>query len=213
MSEKRPSRRAQQKEETLQLILAAAKKLFAQQGFQKTTIRAIAQEAGVAVGTVFVHFPDKSALLAATLYEEIERAVENAFTSLPAGAPIKTQLLHIARSLFQHYDADRALSRELLRETLFMGGEWGQRSRRQAEAFLVRMAELLCRARASGQLPEDANCQLLATAFFSHYFSVLVTGLRQEVNWDPETQTAVLASLLDTMLPKIEEPGKQRDGV
>ena len=211
MVEKRPSRRAQQKEETLHLILDAAKKLFARQGFEKTTIRAIASEAGVAVGTVFVHFPDKAALLAATLYEEIERALANAFATLPPDAPIKAQLLHLARSLYEHYGADRALARELLRETLFMGGEWGRRSRRQAEAFIAQVAEMLCAARVSGQLPGDADCQLLATAFFSHYFSVLVTGLRQEVNWDPEVQAMVLAALLDTMLPKAEEPREHVD--
>jgi len=211
MKTKRQGRRAQQKKETLGIIVQAAKKLFAEQSFDKTTIRAIAKEANVAVGTVFVHFPDKSALLAATLYEEIEQALQNAYDTLPEEAPIKEQLLHLAHSLYLHYDGDRALARELIQKTLFMGGDWGQASRRQVEAFIAKVAEMLCAARKSGQLPADANCQLLASAFFSHYFMVLVTGLRPEDGLGPDLQTDLLGQLLDTLLGSQQTEGNQND--
>lgn len=44
-------------------ILQAAKKLFARQGYDGTTTRELAQEAGVAEGTIFRHFESKKAIL------------------------------------------------------------------------------------------------------------------------------------------------------
>ncbi|MCP4933225.1 MAG: helix-turn-helix transcriptional regulator, partial [bacterium] len=81
---KTKGRRAQQKEETRKLIIETACTLFSERGFDKTTIRAIAQKAGIAVGTLFVHFPDKPALLAATLYEDIEQVLQTAMATVPA---------------------------------------------------------------------------------------------------------------------------------
>lgn len=58
------TRRQAQARETRQQILAAARVLFITRGFAGTTIEAIAQEAGVAVETVYTGFGSKRALLA-----------------------------------------------------------------------------------------------------------------------------------------------------
>lgn len=44
------------------VIIEAARELFAQQGYEETTVAQIARAAGVAVGTVYLHFQDKHAL-------------------------------------------------------------------------------------------------------------------------------------------------------
>jgi AcrR family transcriptional regulator len=49
--------------ETQTRILKAARKLFARRGFEGTTTRDLAQEAGVAEGTLFRHFENKKAIL------------------------------------------------------------------------------------------------------------------------------------------------------
>lgn len=45
-------------------ILQAARTIFARDGLEGATLRAIAAEAGVAVGTVYLHYPGKEALYA-----------------------------------------------------------------------------------------------------------------------------------------------------
>lgn len=45
-------------------ILQAARTIFARDGLEAATLRAIAAEAGVAVGTVYLHYPGKEALYA-----------------------------------------------------------------------------------------------------------------------------------------------------
>jgi AcrR family transcriptional regulator len=49
--------------QTRSRILQAARRLFSSQGFDGTTTRDLAQEAGVAEGTLFRHFPNKKAIL------------------------------------------------------------------------------------------------------------------------------------------------------
>jgi AcrR family transcriptional regulator len=58
-------RRAQQAEATRTTIVRAARALFARHGYQATTLQAIAQEAGVAVATIYAVFGSKASILSA----------------------------------------------------------------------------------------------------------------------------------------------------
>ena len=66
------NRREASKKETRQLILRAARRLFAQKGMEECTIRDIARKAGVSPASVVVHFKSKTALLE----EALNRAPE-----------------------------------------------------------------------------------------------------------------------------------------
>ncbi|TCC34582.1 TetR/AcrR family transcriptional regulator [Kribbella capetownensis] len=61
-------------------ILAAATEAFAEHG-PKATTEQVAIRAGVAVGTVFRHFPTKDALLVAIMKESLQRLTELAAES------------------------------------------------------------------------------------------------------------------------------------
>lgn len=67
----RGNARQRSKLETRARLLEAASEHFAISGSQKTTIAMIADRAGVATGTVYLHFPDKAALLEAVLTEAL----------------------------------------------------------------------------------------------------------------------------------------------
>jgi AcrR family transcriptional regulator len=56
-------RKAREKEALKALILKGAKKLFIEKGIEQTTIRNIADEIDYSVGTVYVYFKDKTAIL------------------------------------------------------------------------------------------------------------------------------------------------------
>ena len=68
---KRPydsTRRQEQAQETRKRIIAAARQLFVQQGYGKTTMVQIAEAAGVAVETVYAAFRNKATLLRRVWY-------------------------------------------------------------------------------------------------------------------------------------------------
>jgi AcrR family transcriptional regulator len=56
-------RKTKKKEELRELILEGAKKLFVKNGIDATTIRNIADAVDYSVGTVYVYFKDKNAIL------------------------------------------------------------------------------------------------------------------------------------------------------
>ena len=56
-------RKAKGKEDLKDLILVGAKKLFVEKGIDQTTIRSIADSIDYSVGTVYVYFKDKNAIL------------------------------------------------------------------------------------------------------------------------------------------------------
>jgi AcrR family transcriptional regulator len=68
--EREPTRNERRRTETRARLLAAARKLFAAQGFEATTIRDIAGDADTALGSFYNYFRTKEEVLAA-LMEEI----------------------------------------------------------------------------------------------------------------------------------------------
>ncbi len=69
MTDVLPGRRERKKEETKRKIYEAATKLFADKGFQSTTVDDIAAAADVSKGTFFNYFPRKEAIIR-FLFEE-----------------------------------------------------------------------------------------------------------------------------------------------
>jgi len=65
-------------------ILDAAIRLFQERGFERTTLRAIADEAGVSLGLTYRYFEGKDALVAA-LYERLTERFVASLGALPAG--------------------------------------------------------------------------------------------------------------------------------
>ena len=113
------NRREASKNETRQLILRAARRLFAQKGMEESTIRDIAREAGVSPASVVVHFKSKTALLEEALNRDIEAALSELVASMPEDLEFLDRLMHLAKGFFRLYDQNRKLYRALIRYTIF----------------------------------------------------------------------------------------------
>jgi AcrR family transcriptional regulator len=91
----RPSRRAQAKRLTREKIVGAAKSLFAERGYEASTIRDIAKAAGMSTGAVFASFTDKSDLfteIAETEQAGLYQAMQLAGAGLSGRAAIAAML-------------------------------------------------------------------------------------------------------------------------
>lgn len=76
--------REEQKAQTRALLLATAKLQFEQRGFGEVKVGDVAADAGVAKGTVFVHFATKEALFLALTEEELFAWLDTVDTALQA---------------------------------------------------------------------------------------------------------------------------------
>ena len=193
------SRRHIQKEETRKIILESSRELFNELGFDKTSTRAIATRAGVGVGTVFSHFPDKSSLLIAALLDDLTSTQANAMKSMPKDANVCDRFLHLARFLYTYYSKRPDLSRTLLKELWFVKGEWGGKLTTQAFEFVLLVSNMLDQAKKRKEIRPEADTLLCARAFFSHYLIVLYEGLNSS-EVDVETMLDTLKRMLDQLL-------------
>lgn len=91
-------------------ILEAAKRLFPAQGFDGTSMDAIAAEAGVSKLTVYSHFKDKDSLFFETVACKCEEQLPHAIFEIRRGAPLRDQLLQIGRAFFRLITSDEAMA-------------------------------------------------------------------------------------------------------
>jgi AcrR family transcriptional regulator len=84
-----------------QLILSAAKRCFARNGFAGTTTRSVAAAAAISEGLLFKHFPTKSALYAEILAEECE--ADPHLAHLLGQAPSTATLVELVRGMVRHF--------------------------------------------------------------------------------------------------------------
>ena len=84
-----------------QLILNAAKRCFARNGFAGTTTKSVAAAASISEGLLFKHFPTKSALYAEILAEECE--ADPALHRLLGKEPSTETLVVLIREMVRHF--------------------------------------------------------------------------------------------------------------
>lgn len=80
----RPSGQSAQGAAARQRLYEVALKLMAKKGFESTTLRDVANEAGVSVGLLYRYFPSKRAIIIA-LYEELSADYARQAAAMPRG--------------------------------------------------------------------------------------------------------------------------------
>ncbi|HET8941636.1 MAG TPA: TetR/AcrR family transcriptional regulator [Rudaea sp.] len=91
-------------------ILDAAKQLFINQGFDNTSMDAIASAAGVSKLTVYSHFNDKETLFTEAVRSKCEEQLPAEIFMPDLQGPIRNQLLAIARAFFKLITSGDALA-------------------------------------------------------------------------------------------------------
>jgi AcrR family transcriptional regulator len=178
------SSRAAQKLATRSMIISTAKQLFLTRGYDATTTRHIADEAGVAIGTVFAHFPDKDHLLREILSAIIEQFLCEVRPTLLATTGAVEALLAYANRLIPFYLENPDLSRTLLRSVMFDQNGYSN----QLHFFVAEIAERL-ELDAPGLI--ESSRQDMATVLVANYLFSVIGALGN----DKETAETTLADL------------------
>jgi AcrR family transcriptional regulator len=84
-----------------QLILGAAKRCFARNGFAGTTTKSVAAAAAISEGLLFKHFPSKAALYAEILAEECE--ADPVLVYLLGQEPSTRTLVELIKGMVRHF--------------------------------------------------------------------------------------------------------------
>jgi AcrR family transcriptional regulator len=98
---------AQIRQATREAIVDAAMACFARQGYAQTTIRLIAQEAGVSTGLMYHYFDGKEALLQA-VFENCMALLSGVMVQAYRGSQPKDRLPALLQAMFAMLEEDRA---------------------------------------------------------------------------------------------------------
>src|ERR1700751_2954326 len=102
-------------EETRSRILAAALDLFRRRGFDQTTMREIANEAGVALGSAYYYFASKESLVIAFYAEASKDMSQRIEARLAVAKGLESRLRAILDAKFEYFAPNRLFLGALLR--------------------------------------------------------------------------------------------------
>ena len=151
-------------------IVDAARRLFAEHGFEEVTMAEVAAAAGVARATVFNHFGSKHALVEAITEDVIayyDRMLQNALADAVTPTPV------LVRALFDEMgtgiEEDRRFYRGVFREIakVRLGLDEGGVGERAGAATVELLVKLLARGQERGELHHTHRAEDLASAFDS----------------------------------------------
>lgn len=156
-------------------ILDAAESLFAEQGFNPTTVKQIAVAAGVNVALLYYYFRDKESLYHAVLERVIAGFIGKvvaAFASPASPADAVATLIRLqARALHEHPTMARLMARELLDHA-------ASHAKPQIASLAANLFKRLCetieRGQREGAFRDDLNPRLAAISCIAQiaYFNL-----------------------------------------
>jgi AcrR family transcriptional regulator len=188
---KKLGRRAGVRGESREAILRAARVLFARRGFRGTTMRAIAQGAGVDVALVHYFFGSKSELFSHSVVLPIDAQKVASLLSAPASSPGGEMVRHYLDRLF--VDRSEAIA-AMLRAGL---GDPGC-----VPALRTLIEENLVSAAAGGLRSADARlrAELVGATMVGLFISRCIVGVQPLASAPVEEIVTLLGPALDLLL-------------
>ena len=173
----KPSRCEPSKADKMRRILAAGEKLFSKQGFDGTTVQQIADEADVAVGTLFLYISDKSELLLRLFHDATDLELEQAVRRMKAGRKFLPAVRRFLEDLILPYEKDRELAKVFWREFLFHKGEVRAELDKQASEILRALAEVIAIAQKRGDIDQRVDPAVGALQLYAIFHATLAFHL------------------------------------
>ncbi|HYH79223.1 MAG TPA: TetR/AcrR family transcriptional regulator [Longimicrobium sp.] len=171
--------------ETRRRIIEAARELFHADGFDATSADAIAERAGVAKGTVFLHAGSKERLLLMAYEAEVVETATRALAAVDPAQPLARALHGVFAHFFALYERDLPLARRFVKEQVVLPHQENPLAPVTLD-FVARLAELIARRQSAGELHPEVDPALAAQISFALYYGVLVGWLS---GWIPDTKT------------------------
>lgn len=163
--------RERKKEQTRQQIFEAARRLFAERGFEAVTVAEVARAADVSEVTVFNYFPTKEDLFYGGMQFFEEQLLEAVRTRPRGETPVKALKRRLLESTAGITSRERFES--IVHAAKAMGGSpsLAAREREIVERYTLRLAQLL--AEETGSDPNDVEPLAIASALIGAHRAIV----------------------------------------
>ncbi|MDB5423602.1 MAG: transcriptional regulator, TetR famil [Phenylobacterium sp.] len=166
-----PTRRTLAKQQTRAKVLAAARRLFSEEGYEGATIRDIASAAGMSTGAVFANFTDKSDLFREIMMVDMVALGESMREAAGRGKGVDDALLRMFGAGYAFYKSQLPLARAAF--SVGWAPEEGPQllNSEPSQSLLELIAEQLNLGIERGELGQEAEVKLRAQMLFEAYLS------------------------------------------
>jgi len=168
---KMPTRRALAKQQTRAKVLAAARRLFSESGYEGATIRDIASAAGMSTGAVFANFTDKSDLFREIMSGDMAELAEAMRDAAGRGRGVEDALLKMFAAGYAFYKGQLPLARAAFSVSWAPQDGPVLRNASQVQALHELIIEQLTLGVQRGELSQEAEIKLRSQMLFDAYLS------------------------------------------
>ncbi len=130
-------------QDTKERIREAAVRVFSREGFDRASVKTIAEEAGVAVGSIYNHFRDKDDLLISIFEDAFQQRLDLLEALKSERLPVRDQVERILTDHFARAREHKELAELLLYERFHRGGRLRERILPMQQRVVKRIAEIL----------------------------------------------------------------------
>lgn len=191
--------RERKKQQTRRAIVAAAIRLFSEQGFEQTSMVQLARVAGVGKATIYGYFKTKSEIFIAFCEEELEYAFAALDAKLDAAAPLQEQLVAQIMGQLTYVTRNREFGRIFAREMIFPVKPAAAASRDLDLRYFGKLAEVLGRAQARGELPRETDLLLLIGHLHALYLMALSAFYLEDIATLEEAELMLVGLVRQTL--------------
>ncbi|MCK0537748.1 TetR/AcrR family transcriptional regulator [Alcanivorax quisquiliarum] len=191
-------------------ILAAAREIFAREGFRSADVKTIAETAGVGKATIYKFFDSKEQLLLVVVEENLNQIRDLALRQLISSGPPLARMEGACRAIASFIASNRAFTRVLVQEAGDFAGEIQRQHLTMIEQNMPLAEAFFSELRQEGyftELETRATIQMMVNLFIGAAYTWALTGAG-----DLEEQTAtylrVLTAGLRAPLPHSATPTK-----
>ena len=173
-------------EDKRRLILAAAVRVFAREGYHDARVGDIATEAGVAYGLVYHYFTSKEAVLEAVFRETWGLMLTAIHDVEERGGPASDQLRRVCKIVLRAWGDDPDLVRVLVREVA--RSPQIQREIDEIEQAFAALERIIARGQQEGSFTTDFAARTVALMLYGALEEVLTAWVMAQL---PDDEAAV----------------------
>jgi len=161
-------------------ILAAAVRTFAQNGYHASTMAAVAREAGVATGTIYLYFEGKQHLLVTLFRRHLTEYLERSRPALAAAVPGVPRLRLLAERHLAFFAGDRELATVFQIHVREPDPVLAEGIRTAVAAYFEVIGEVVAAGVEAGAFAPDLDVRLARQVFFGALDEVVTGWVRSK---------------------------------
>jgi TetR/AcrR family transcriptional regulator, fatty acid metabolism regulator protein len=199
--------RSQAAADKRRMILDAAVRVFARQGFHACRVSDIADEAGVAYGLVYHYFSSKDEILD-TVFLERWNVMLHVIAEVDArDAPVREKLHAVASFIIDSYVHDPDVMKVIIVEVTRAANSFGRTHLAKIREAYELIGAIVAKGQAAGELRSDVTPEFAALAFYGAIEQVLTGWIFALLPQSPRETEAAKSQIVDTICDGLDVIG------